>query len=247
MKNLLFLLIPFFLSGSCQSGEQSGQTQDAGADVNKIEVLEVIQASFYTYLRAKHQGEESWFALPSTDVKTGETYYYTQTMEMKDFYSKDLKRNFKTIFFIEGLSASPITEPKAHSEPEPDHGHGHDPVSANPMGTGAGMVVEKVNIKMPSAKGVVSIGELYSKKKDFSGKSVSVRGAVVKFSPGIMNKNWVHLQDGTESGGKYDLTVTTGQNVAIGDTVTFEGKITVDKDLGAGYFFEVIMEDAVLK
>jgi len=32
----------------------------------------------------------------------------------------------------------------------------------------------------------------------------------------------------------------------VGDVVTFEGVITLDKDFGAGYFYKVIMEEAVL-
>jgi len=59
-----------------------------------------------------------------------------------------------------------------------------------------------------------------------------------------MNTNWIHLQDGTESDGKFDLTATCLENLNVGDIVTLEGKITLDKDLGYGYFYEVLLEDA---
>ena len=61
-----------------------------------------------------------------------------------------------------------------------------------------------------------------------------------------MNKNWVHLQDGTKDGTNFDLTITTLDSVKAGDIVVFEGKVTLDKDFGAGYFYEVILEDAKL-
>ena len=61
-----------------------------------------------------------------------------------------------------------------------------------------------------------------------------------------MGKNWVHLQDGTNFEGAYDLMITCQDNVAIGNVVIFEGVITLDKDFGAGYFYKVILEDAVL-
>ena len=32
----------------------------------------------------------------------------------------------------------------------------------------------------------------------------------------------------------------------VGATVTFEGVIALDKDFGAGYFYPVIMEEAVV-
>ncbi len=59
-----------------------------------------------------------------------------------------------------------------------------------------------------------------------------------------MNKNWVHLQDGTINNGSYDLTVTTLDTVKVGDVVVFEGTITLNKDIGAGYFYDVLMENA---
>ena len=73
---------------------------------------------------------------------------------------------------------------------------------------------------------------------------MKIKGQVTKFSPNIMGKNWVHIQDGTNDSGNYDLTVTTNDVVKVGDVVTFEGTIVLKKDFGAGYFYEVIMEDA---
>jgi hypothetical protein len=59
-----------------------------------------------------------------------------------------------------------------------------------------------------------------------------------------MSKNWVHLQDGTEFGGKFDLTVTTQDSAIVGQQATFTGTIAMGKDFGAGYFYDVLMEDA---
>jgi hypothetical protein len=58
-----------------------------------------------------------------------------------------------------------------------------------------------------------------------------------------MGKNWVHIQDGTENQEGFDLTVTTDITVSVGETVTFEGKIALDKDFGYGYVYNVIMEE----
>ena len=72
-------------------------------------------------------------------------------------------------------------------------------------------------------------------------------GQVVKLNEGIMEKNWVHIQDGTSDSNNYDLPITTKEKVAMGDTVTFTGNISLKKDFGAGYVFDVIMEDAILQ
>jgi hypothetical protein len=58
-----------------------------------------------------------------------------------------------------------------------------------------------------------------------------------------MGKNWIHIQDGTDFNGGFDLTITSDSQHAVGDTVIFEGKISLKKDFGYGYVYEVIMED----
>jgi hypothetical protein len=76
---------------------------------------------------------------------------------------------------------------------------------------------------------------------------VKIRGEVVKFSPHIMNRNWVHVQDGTRDGNDYDLTVTTHDSIPEGGIGLFEGVISLDVDFGAGYKYDVIMQDARAK
>jgi len=48
-------------------------------------------------------------------------------------------------------------------------------------------------------------------------------------------------------GGKFDLAATTDSTLKVGDIITIEGKATLNKDYGSGYFFEVILDDASLK
>ncbi len=40
--------------------------------------------------------------------------------------------------------------------------------------------------------------------------------------------------------------ITTSEKATIGDLVVVKGKLTVDKDFGAGYKYHVIIEDAGL-
>ena len=60
-----------------------------------------------------------------------------------------------------------------------------------------------------------------------------------------MGKNWVHLVN-DDSPGK-DFLITTNEKVMEGQQVKFNGTITLNKDFGAGYKYDIIMEDAVLK
>ena len=93
-----------------------------------------------------------------------------------------------------------------------------------------------------------TIAEIFAQKDKLAGQSVSVRGTVVKFVRGVMNKNWVHLADGTgsEADKTADLTVTTQELVKVGDVILVKGKLTTNKDLGSGYFYPAIIEDAII-
>ena len=88
------------------------------------------------------------------------------------------------------------------------------------------------------------LAELLANKSQYSGKTIRVAGNVLKVNTNIMDRNWVHIRDGSLAGRKEDLTVTTADNVNVGDDVVFVGKVTLDKDFGAGYKYDVILEQA---
>ncbi|GFE61877.1 hypothetical protein [Geobacter sp. AOG2] len=104
-----------------------------------------------------------------------------------------------------------------------------------------------VSQKQPALSGTVA--ELYKNKNTLNKKKVAVRGKVVKVATGIMGKNWVHLRDGSGSAKKRtnDLTVTTRALPNEGSTVTAVGILHKDRDFGAGYKYELIIEDAELQ
>ncbi len=88
------------------------------------------------------------------------------------------------------------------------------------------------------------MAEIFAGKEELAGKQVPLRGKVVKFLRQIMGKNWLHLQDGSGSEGTNDLTVTTTVMVEVGDLVLVNGKVSVNRDFGYGYSYEVLLEDA---
>ena len=69
---------------------------------------------------------------------------------------------------------------------------------------------------------------------------------MVKYNPMILGKNWLHIRDGTGSEGSNDLVLTTATEAKVGDTVLVSGKVATEKDLGAGYKFAVLVEDATV-
>jgi hypothetical protein len=108
------------------------------------------------------------------------------------------------------------------------------------------ITIDKVNVVVEPAAGCVTIAKLLENKQSFAGQVIRVKGQVTKYNPQIMGKNWVHIQDGTEFNGGFDLTITTEGNVVVGETVIFEGKLALDKDFGYGYSYNVLLEEAKL-
>ena len=101
-----------------------------------------------------------------------------------------------------------------------------------------------------SGEKIYKVSELYKSRANLDKQKVTVKGKVIKVASGIMNKNWIHLQDGSGSPAAKDndLTVTTSQDLpAIGKIVTVTGTLAKDKDFGSGYFYQVIVENSTVK
>jgi hypothetical protein len=95
------------------------------------------------------------------------------------------------------------------------------------------------------AEGGKTIAEVFAEKDALADANVVVRGKVVKTNAMIMDKNWLHVRDGSGAEGTNDLTVTTTADLPqVGATVVVTGKVALDKDFGMGYQYPVIIEDA---
>ena len=95
------------------------------------------------------------------------------------------------------------------------------------------------------AEGGRTVAELYAEKDQLAGQKVIIRGKVVKTNSGIMDRNWLHVRDGSGAEGANDLTVTTtGELPKVGDIVLVTGQVTLNKDFGMGYQYDIIVEDA---
>ncbi len=98
------------------------------------------------------------------------------------------------------------------------------------------------------AEGGKTVAEVFAEREALAGKPVTVRAKVVKVNGGIMGKNWLHVRDGSGAEGTNDLTVTTaGELPALGAVVIVTGPVTLNKDFGMGYAYDVIVEDAEVK
>jgi len=103
-----------------------------------------------------------------------------------------------------------------------------------------------VNVNKATGPNSYSVAECFEQAKELNAKTIRVRGKVMKVSRMIMGKNWVHIQDGTGNplNNQHDLVVTTEEDPADGTVVTAEGVLSANRDFGAGYKYEVIIENA---
>jgi hypothetical protein len=209
----------------------------------------------YTYVKVRSDDGDIWAAGPITKIAVGERVSVATNMPMSDFQSESLSRTFETIYFVpsfgSGGSGSPggpdMAEALKRMHGGKDVLAGEIPVSGTDEApvSGAKTVLDReVAGDIQKVEGGVTVADIYAGKAALAGKMVKVRGIVVKFTPSIMSTNWLHLQDGTCEGESCDLTVTTNETVEVGDLVTIQGVLAVDRDFGAGYRYEVIIQGA---
>lgn len=143
-----------------------------------------------------------------------------------------------------GKEQSAGTAPAPAAAPAPTAAPAAMPDAApHPMPAAPAASVDLAGIA--KAEGGRTVAEVFAAKAGLAGQEVLVRGRVVKANPNIMGRNWLHIRDGSGGEGTNDLTVTTtGTAPQVGDTVLVKGKVALDRDLGMGYLYEVIVEDA---
>jgi hypothetical protein len=193
-------------------------------------VLESMDAGGYTYLRLKGGAGDAWAAVRQTTVEKGKLATVVGSVWMERFESKTLNRTFERILFgsLEADATKQLAA--AHRIPPP--------------------AADVGEIKVARADGPRGklVAEVHAQKAALNDQPVEVRGKVVKFLPGIMGRNWLHLRDGSGSRERADddLTVTTQQTAAVGHVILVKGSLGVDRDFGSGYKYSVIVEDATL-
>ena len=214
------------LLGSPQPSHASPQHGSTGT------VIETMTSGGYTYVQVDLGDEKLWAVAPRFEVEVGDRVSVPEGRTMADFQSPTLNRSFDEVLFVSSIA---VLGAEGASAGAPHHG-----LAGSPQG--ASETLDYSGITKP--EGGHTVAELFESRTELSGKAVSVRGKVVKFSPKIMGKNWVHLKDGTGESGTDDLTITTGASAKVGDTVLVRGVVATDKDFGHGYRYELLIEDA---
>lgn len=217
---------------STSTPETPDQTTEVAADsqARSGTVSETMNSGGYTYVLVNDGNEEFWAAAPEFAVSVGESVLVPPGMPMQNYTSRTLDRDFEVIYFVQSILAG---SGEAAAESFPAH-------PAPPATSGTPVDVRDVS----KAADGYTVAEIYARKAELNGKEVVVRGTVVKYSPAIMGTNWIHIQDGTGEEGSNDLAVTSAAGASEGDTVVIRGILSIDQDIGGGYFYPVLVENA---
>lgn len=198
-------------------------TANVSNNVHTVKVLEVLPTSKYVYLRVDEEGEEFWIATSKKEVKVGETYFYKNGILKTNFESKEHNRIFDKVYLVANIVAA-------------DHGmeQSISPVKIKELD-------EIESTKKVEIEGSIKISALVANKSKYEGKEVQISGQCTKLNPNIMGRNWIHLKDGSKD--EYDLVVTSDIAIPEGHVVTMKGTVVLDKDFGAGYKYDLIIEN----
>ncbi len=218
------------------STESSANTnQSFTNDLHKVVVNEVLPTKRYVYLNVNEGEKQFWIATRKQDVSIGKTYFYKGGLLKTNFESKEYNRVFETIYLISNLveenhSNNAGTLNKSNSKPV------QNATSKVVIPTHTEGVIEH--------KGSIKIAELVKNPKKYEGKTIQISGKCVKINPGIMNRNWIHLKDGTKD--DFDLVVTSDTFIQEGSIITIKALVSLNKDFGAGYKYDLILENGTI-
>lgn len=191
-------------------------------------VLETLESGSFSYVRFKTAGGERWAAIGRIDLPRGAKITIAPSMIADRFASQPLGKTFDNLIFgalkdVTTADGRPLAPPTAEAAPAPAR------AVAKAEGKDAKTVAE-LWVKGPAIR---------------DGQRVVVRGRVTKVLQGIMDRNWIHLSDGTGTPGKDDeITITSKESPTVGSVVVATGTVHLDRDFGSGYNYPVLIEEA---
>ena len=216
----------FSKTDGAMQGKPAAASGGMEQDMHTVVALEVLPTAKYVYVRVKEGEEEFWVATLKQEMTVGRSYFYRGGLLKTDFESKEYNRTFDKLYLVSKIVPA-------------EHGNTGD------AGAGRSFTPDQGAAAKPAVTaGSVRIADLMADPDKYAGKNIQVSGTCVKLNPNIMGRNWIHLNDGSK--GAQDLVVTTGEVVPEGHAVTMVGTVVLNKDFGAGYTYDILVEGATV-
>lgn len=242
MKSIVLLSTSLLFFSACSQEQETTSKSTKAVEVqevkqeltqvkkakDKIKVLQRIDSGGYSYVEVSSNNEVYWIAGVQTDVVKGDFIEYDKQMVMPSFTSNTLQRTFKNLVFTSAIyKEGSKTEITIQADPHP-------------------VAIQKISIE--KAKSGTSVEDLFTQRETLKGKSVLFNAQVVKVTKDVMDKDWIHLQDGSGRQGTHDIIATAkNTQVQVGDRVQVQGTLHTDLNLGSGYVYLAIVQEASFK
>jgi len=199
-------------------------------EMHEIVVLEILPTTKYVYLKVEENDEQFWIATIKQEINVGGTYFYKGGLLKTNFESKEHNKVFEKIYLVTSLV---------------EGNHGNDSKDGKLITKEPKQKDEPISTSNNSQKsGSIKIAELVENIKKYEGKTVQITGKCVKINPNIMGRNWIHIKDGSKD--DYDLVITSDTFVKEGSMVTMKATVSLNKDFGAGYKYDLILENGTI-
>lgn len=235
LKFLLSLVFILVIMSSCNRPSYRTEDKSSGEGfeypsmertagemgIVEVEVKEVLQGERYSYLKVQDSDQIFWIAVLRDTFEIGGRYIIKEGVFKTDYASTEFNRTFDEIYLVPFIQEASAYQKQVGNQ-EMDSG-----------------ISESAPL---TREGSVRISEIVANPKKYDGKTVQVTGRITKVNANIMDKNWIHLQDGSDD--KFDFVATSTSGMPVGHVITLKGVIRTNKDFGAGYTYEIIMEDA---
>ena len=199
-------------------------------NLHSVVALETKGTKKYTYIKVREGNKEYWVATSKKDITPGGSYFYSSSIRKTNFESIELGRVFDELFLIGNIVRTDHGNQIRKGKMEKVDVETHS--TSNP-------VQSKVDFKSGDE---ITISALIENPSKFENKQIQLTGTVEKVNSNILGRNWIHLKDGSMD--DYDLVITSTQRVVEGNIIKIEGKVSLDVDFGAGYRYDIIVEDA---
>lgn len=206
------------------NSEPSGQKT-----THAVQILDTLNGSRYSYLKVIEEGKEFWLATLKAEYQIGKDYRFQKGLYKTDYYSTEFDRSFKEIYLVSDLrpAFSTAQEQALDRMFQPN---------------GQKQAKAPSETELVPQEGSISIKELIQNADSYVGKEVQLTARVVKINANIMDRHWLHLQDGSFD--SFDMVATSQTAVPNGHSVTIKAILNRDVDFGAGYSYDLILENA---
>ena len=139
----------------------------------------------------------------------------------------------------------------ANSDSLPSGHPSIDGASASPHGpspSAPSSALPAVDVAPARGSNARTIARLSSESAQLAGQKVRVRGQVTKVTAGVQGHTFFHLRDGKSKAGEppSDLVVTSNSTPERGQIATYEGTLRTQVDIGIGYSYPILLENAEL-